>query len=92
LLQNDTWSKSPLAETRVNNLLQTGGFADDLKNRRRQLAANALPAIGMGKEFSVILDFETWLAAEPEREGTPFTIRSLCQCILQTLQRDKIEQ
>ena len=42
--------------------------------------------ISLNEEFSVTLDFETWLAEESEREDTPFTIRSLCQCIIRALE------
>jgi acyl carrier protein len=41
--------------------------------------------VAINEEFSVTLDFEAWLAKESEREDTPFTIRSLCQCILDAL-------
>jgi acyl carrier protein len=48
--------------------------------------------VTLNEEFSVALDFEAWLAKESEREDTPFTIRSLCQCILETLQQDENTQ
>jgi acyl carrier protein len=41
--------------------------------------------ISLNEKFAVTLDFEAWLAEESEREDTPFTIRSLCQCILKAL-------
>jgi acyl carrier protein len=44
--------------------------------------------IAINKEFAVTLDFEAWLAEESEREGSAFTIRSLCRCILRALEGD----
>ncbi len=41
--------------------------------------------IAVNEEFAVTLDFEAWLEAESRRKDTPFTIRSLSLCILETL-------
>jgi acyl carrier protein len=43
--------------------------------------------ICLNEKFSITLDFETWLTEESERADTPFTIRSLCHCIYNTLSR-----
>jgi acyl carrier protein len=40
----------------------------------------------LNEAFTVTLDFEAWLAEESERKETPFTVRSLCQCILNALE------
>jgi acyl carrier protein len=44
--------------------------------------------ISLNEAFGVTLDFETWLAEESERQDTPFTIRSLCRCILRALEEE----
>ena len=44
--------------------------------------------IAVNAEFSVTLDFEAWLVEESRATGTPYTIASLCRCILKTLEED----
>jgi acyl carrier protein len=48
--------------------------------------------VSLNEEFSVTLDFETWLAEESEREDTPFSVRSLCRCILYALEEGSMEE
>jgi acyl carrier protein len=42
--------------------------------------------IAVNKEFRLSLDFETWLSQECQREDKPFTVKSLCQFIMKTLE------
>jgi acyl carrier protein len=42
--------------------------------------------IAVNKEFRISLDFETWLSQECQREDKPFTVKSLCQFIMKTLE------
>lgn len=42
--------------------------------------------IAVNEQFKISLDFETWLTKESERTDTPFTVDSLCQFIVQTME------
>ncbi|MBE9571674.1 MAG: acyl carrier protein [Proteobacteria bacterium] len=43
--------------------------------------------VEINKRFSIEIDFEEWILQESERDGKSYTLESLCQCIMETMNK-----